>query len=60
MRLILKIELALGAWLVVAPWALRFSAIVPALWSSVIAGSALILLALWGLYGASDGPPPNL
>ena len=37
----------LGVWILVAPWALGFYEIAPAMWSSLISGAALILLALW-------------
>lgn len=47
-------ETALGAWLVVSPWALGFSALQMAMLSSVASGVVVIVLALWVLMTDKD------
>jgi hypothetical protein len=39
-----------GVWLVIAPWVLRFSAMVLARWDHVIVGVLVIVLAAWELW----------
>ena len=41
--------LALGAWLVLSPWIIGFTATVPLMWNSVICGVLLFILAGWRL-----------
>ena len=41
------INVIVGAWLIIAPFALGFSASVEAMWSHIIAGAAVVVLALW-------------
>lgn len=43
------LSVALGAWLVASPWILGFSGLFTAMWSAVIIGSAVAVLALWAL-----------
>jgi len=51
MNWILNVILGVGVWLLIAPWLLRFASVSPALWNSLIIGSGLCLVALWGRYG---------
>lgn len=51
MKWIGRAEFALGVWLLLAPWALGFSKIAAALWNSAIAGTLLIIIAMWHLFG---------
>ena len=46
------VEAALGAWLVVSPWALKFGAQIDAMYVAVGTGIVVLVLALWTL--ASD------
>jgi hypothetical protein len=41
------VSVALGAWLVVSPWLLSFSAVRPAMLTHVVIGVAAFLLAIW-------------
>ena len=41
------VSLALGAWLVVSPWVLGFTATTAALWSHVIVGLLVAGMAVW-------------
>ena len=43
-------NVAVGAWLVVAPFALEFTELTAALWNHVAVGAAVMLLAGWALY----------
>jgi hypothetical protein len=54
MKFIQFSQLVLGVWVLVAPWILGYSSLTPALWGSVIAGTLIILLSLWGLYGGLE------
>ncbi|GAB4234833.1 MAG: SPW repeat protein [Methyloligellaceae bacterium] len=38
---------ALGAWLIVSPWVLGFSATTTALYNAIIAGALVLALAFW-------------
>jgi hypothetical protein len=49
------INLALGAWLVIAPWVLGFSAAAAATWSHVILGLVIIAFAGWSGWSARHG-----
>ncbi|MBI4160103.1 SPW repeat protein [Candidatus Wolfebacteria bacterium] len=40
----------LGLWIMVSPWILGFSDITPALWSNVVAGVFIILIAMWEIF----------
>ncbi len=42
-------QLILGLWVFLAPWILGYSFVTPALWSSIIAGVLISLLALWSI-----------
>ncbi|MEK7590316.1 MAG: SPW repeat protein [Patescibacteria group bacterium] len=39
--------LIIGIWIVVSPWVLGYSSFTPALWSNVIVGVLIFLIALW-------------
>lgn len=43
------LNLALGAWLVVSPWALGFNAEPALTWNAVVAGALVVLFAGWTL-----------
>lgn len=47
-------EVVLGAWLVIAPWVLGYSAMQVAMLSSVISGVVIVILALWVLMTDKD------
>jgi SPW repeat len=49
------INAVLGVWLIVAPWALGFSAVAAATWSHVILGVAIAALAAWRAWSAHHG-----
>lgn len=51
------VNLVLGAWLVVAPWALGFAALAAAAWNHVIVGALIAALAAWELWDARHAPP---
>lgn len=40
----------LGAWLVVAPWVLGFSAVANATWNHVVVGLLGVVVAAWELW----------
>ena len=46
------VEAALGAWLIVSPWALKFGGLPDAMYTAVGTGVVVLVLALWTL--ASD------
>jgi len=39
--------LALGAWLLLSPWLIGFTATAPLMWNSVICGALLLVFAGW-------------
>lgn len=41
--------LILGLWVLLAPWILGYASLTPALWSSLISGVLISLLALWSI-----------
>jgi hypothetical protein len=43
------VNVALGAWLVIAPWVLDFDRVTAAVWNHVIVGILIIVLASWDL-----------
>lgn len=43
------VSVALGAWLAVSPWVVGFSGLAAAMWSAVIVGIVVAVLALWAL-----------
>jgi hypothetical protein len=49
------VSVALGAWLIVSPWVLGFSAVNAALLSHVLIGFAAIILAIWSSVEHSSG-----
>lgn len=46
------VNLAAGAWLVVSPWILQFSAVTTALWTAVVIGALVFALAAWEIWSA--------
>ncbi|MEK7212453.1 MAG: SPW repeat protein [Patescibacteria group bacterium] len=46
------LEAVLGLWLMLSPWVLGFSGISVMMWSNLIAGMAVFLIALWSIFGA--------
>jgi len=51
------IQLVLGLWIFVSPWILGFSDIATALWSNIIAGGLVVILALWGIFESKPSTP---
>ena len=45
------IEIALGIWIMAAPWILGYAGSSAALWNSVVAGAIVAVLGLWGVFG---------
>ncbi len=45
----------LGLWVLVSPWILGFSTYTLAMWSNVVAGVLIIIIALWKIFG--EKPP---
>lgn len=48
------IQLILGVWVLISPWVLGFAALTPALWSNVVAGAVVAIVALWVLFGGES------
>ena len=42
-------NLALGAWLLISPWLLGFSASAALVWNAVFIGALIVLFAVWAL-----------
>lgn len=51
---IAKEELVVGAWMLIAPWILGFTAIGAAAWTAWIVGILIVVLALWKLWELRD------
>ncbi|KKS25478.1 MAG: SPW repeat protein [Candidatus Wolfebacteria bacterium GW2011_GWA2_42_10] len=51
------VSLILGVWILISPWVLGFSALTTALWSNVIVGALVAILALWQLFGGGSSTP---
>lgn len=51
MKQVFWVEFAIGIWMVVSPWVLGFSEIIPALWSCTISGVLISTISLWQLFG---------
>ncbi len=45
------VEIVIGAWVLVSPWLLGFSSIPLMKWSNLVAGTILILMNVWAIYG---------
>lgn len=50
MKLLHKLEIVVGVWVLVSPWILGFYGFTPALWSGIISGAAIALIGLWGVF----------
>ncbi|HTY39794.1 MAG TPA: SPW repeat protein [Candidatus Paceibacterota bacterium] len=53
------ITLAIGVWVLLAPWLLGVSGVAVIMWSNLLAGLILILMNLWQIFGqpvSADGP----
>jgi predicted MFS family arabinose efflux permease len=50
------VSVALGAWLVISPWALGFSAVHTAMLTHVVIGVAALVLAIWSSTEHGSGP----
>lgn len=44
-------KLVLGLWVFISPWVLGFAGYPFALWSNVVSGTGIVILALWTLFG---------
>ena len=56
MKQVFWVEFTMGIWVVVSPWVLGFSEIVPALWSCTISGVLIAVISLWQLFGGEAVP----
>ncbi|GEO27339.1 hypothetical protein AAC03nite_31240 [Alicyclobacillus acidoterrestris] len=45
----------IGAWFIVAPWALQFSGNTTAVWLSVVLGAIQLLSSAWAAYAKQSG-----
>jgi hypothetical protein len=46
------VNLVVGLWLVISPWILQFSAVTSAMWTAVIIGVIVAVLAAWEIWSA--------
>jgi hypothetical protein len=44
------VNLVLGLWLIISPFALGFSTVAAAAWSAIVAGVLVAIFAAWALY----------
>lgn len=51
------VSLVFGAWLIVSPWVLGFTAATAALWNHVIVGLLVAGMAAWSIYRFRQHPP---
>jgi len=51
MKWIYRIQIIIGAWILISPWILGFSNVTPALWSNIITGIAIALIGYWYIFG---------
>jgi hypothetical protein len=51
------LNVVLGAWLVVAPYALGYSGVMYALWNDIVVGLGIIVLAAWSLFETHESHP---
>jgi hypothetical protein len=49
------IAAALGVWLVISPWVLGFAAMAAALWTHIVLGVVIAVLALWRGWNVHQG-----
>lgn len=54
MKWIMRAELALGVWLVGAPWVLGYAEVSSALWGSIVTGALIFILSLWAMFGGHN------
>jgi len=45
------IEIIIGVWVLVSPWLLGFSSIPLMKWSNLAAGTIIVLMNVWMIYG---------
>jgi len=60
MKALSWVQLVLGLWVLVSPWAMSFSDLTAALWSNVIVGALIIIFALWQLFGGKSSAMPQM
>jgi hypothetical protein len=51
------VNLIVGAWLVISPWVLQFTAVTAALWTAVILGVVILVLAGWEIWSTRHPMP---
>ncbi len=51
MKWVWRSYILLGIWIIIAPWILGYARFTPALWGGIMEGIAVIMLALWGMFG---------
>lgn len=44
-------ELVIGAWVLLSPWILGFSALTFAKWSNIIVGLIIVIKKIWDIFG---------
>jgi SPW repeat len=51
------VNLVLGVWLLISPWALHFSGLTALAWSAVFSGTIVVVCACWALCEGRSGKP---
>jgi hypothetical protein len=51
------VNLAVGAWLVISPWILQFAHARSALWTELILGALILVLAAWEIWSTRHPMP---
>jgi hypothetical protein len=54
MKVLSWVQLVLGLWVLVSPWAMGFADLTAALWSNVIVGALIVIFSLWQLFGGKS------
>jgi len=49
-----RIELILGIWIFISPWAMGYASLSPVLWNNIIVGAVMALLGLWEIFGKAQ------
>ncbi|HYZ61769.1 MAG TPA: SPW repeat protein [Acetobacteraceae bacterium] len=51
------VNLGVGAWLVISPWVLQFAAVSPALWTELVLGALILVVAAWEIWSTRHPMP---
>jgi hypothetical protein len=49
-----RIQLIIGIWIFISPWALGYASLSPLLWNNIIIGAVVALMGLWEIFDAPD------